>query len=226
MNSKLLFRYRIKYVKTSAIRFTGHLDMLRAWERTFRRARLPIGYSQGFNPRPRINMGVPLPLGYTSECEVMDIWLTEKIQPSVLLENIRKALPPGLELQKITQVDESALKLQQIIRTAEYQISLDPFPLKDDLEKRIAELLESTTILRERKGKTYDLRPLLHSIKILSESNRNILSIILSAQEGATGRPDEILNQLGLDPHKALIHRKTFALTTSDDIDITSPIKI
>ena len=61
------------------MRFTGHLDLHRAWERTFRRAGLPLAYSQGFNPHPRLNLASALPLGFTSEGEVIDVWLEQDL---------------------------------------------------------------------------------------------------------------------------------------------------
>jgi len=68
-------RIRVTYARTAPLRYTGHLDMQIVWERCLRRARLPLMYSQGFHPQPRINQACPLPLGMTSQMEVMDFWL-------------------------------------------------------------------------------------------------------------------------------------------------------
>jgi radical SAM-linked protein len=73
--TKRSMRIQITFSKTGAMRFTGHLDLHRAWERTFRRAALPLAYSQGYNPRPKMNLASALPLGFTSECEVIDVRL-------------------------------------------------------------------------------------------------------------------------------------------------------
>ena len=70
-------RIRISFSKTEAMRFTGHLDLILTWERTFRRADLPLSYSEGFNPRPVINLAAPLPLGFISTAEIGDFWLSE-----------------------------------------------------------------------------------------------------------------------------------------------------
>jgi radical SAM-linked protein len=75
MSEASVFRYRMEYAKTRALRFIGHLDMLRVWERTFRRARLPLAHTLGFHPHPRMNIGAALPLGFTSDCELIDFWL-------------------------------------------------------------------------------------------------------------------------------------------------------
>ncbi|HLE27799.1 MAG TPA: TIGR03936 family radical SAM-associated protein, partial [Anaerolineales bacterium] len=68
-------RLRLTFAKTAAMKFSGHLDLHKTWERTLRRARLPLAYSQGFNPQPRLQLASALPLGFTSECEVLDAWM-------------------------------------------------------------------------------------------------------------------------------------------------------
>ena len=72
-------RLRITFHKTAAMRYTGHLDLHKTWERTIRRARLPLAYSQGYHPQPRLNVASALPLGFTSECELLDLWLADEV---------------------------------------------------------------------------------------------------------------------------------------------------
>jgi hypothetical protein len=87
-----LARYRITFSKTEAMRFTGHLDLHRTWERTFRRAGLPLAYSEGFNPHPKINIGAALPLGCLSRGDLIDAWLErERADVAHLLPP-----PPGI----------------------------------------------------------------------------------------------------------------------------------
>ena len=90
MANDLRYRYRITFTKDEAQRFTSHLDLHRAWGRLLRRAGLPLLYSQGFNPRPRIQLSTALPLGCTSEHELADIWLTEEIPCSEILERLQQ----------------------------------------------------------------------------------------------------------------------------------------
>ena len=72
-------RLRIGFAKNDLMRFTGHLDLHRSWERIFRRAGLPLAYTQGFSPHPRINLASALPLGFTSEAELVDVWLEAEL---------------------------------------------------------------------------------------------------------------------------------------------------
>src|SRR5512146_1378298 len=105
-------RLRITFAKTEAMRYTGHLDLHRTWERTFRRAQLPLAYSQGFHPQPRINLASALPLGFTSDSEVADIWLEKDMPLDQIRELLQAALPPGISILQIEEVDSQAPALQ------------------------------------------------------------------------------------------------------------------
>ena len=94
-------RIRLIFSKLEPMRYTGHLDLFRTWERTIRRAGLPLAYSQGFNSRPRINLASALPLGFTSCGEVMDMWLEEDQSLDKIKAALEGALPPGLRFSKI-----------------------------------------------------------------------------------------------------------------------------
>lgn len=212
MNNADRFRYRIEYAKTSVMRFTGHLDVLRAWERTFRRAALPLAFTQGFNPRPRINLVAALPLGFSSECELMDIWLLEDVQEYLLQQMIMDAVPPGLEIHQVLLIANDIPKLQKVIQAAEYYVQLDPSPATEQLQRNIDQLLDSTEITRTRRGKKYDLRPLIEALEMSHTEGDVKIQMRLSARDGATGRPEEVLLALGSDPSKATIHRSRLFL--------------
>src|SRR5512136_2023173 len=70
-------RLRIVFSKTGSLRYTGHLDLQTVWERTVRRAGLPLAYTHGFHPGPKIQIASALPLGFIGRCEIVDIWLQE-----------------------------------------------------------------------------------------------------------------------------------------------------
>jgi radical SAM-linked protein len=195
-------RIRITFSKTEAMRFTGHLDLHRAWERTFRRAALPLAYSQGFHPQPRFSLAAALPLGFTSECEVADVWLSEDVALTDMQIRLEKAVPPGILVHRLQQADERAPALQTQVRSARYHITLlDPVA---DLVERAERLLAAATLLRQRRGKTYDLRPLVED---LQPGAQPILLAQLAAREGATGRPEEVLAALEIAAETTRIHR-------------------
>lgn len=199
-------RIRITFDKTEAMRYTGHLDLHRAWERTFRRAGLPLAYSQGFHPQPKLNLACALPLGFTSQCEMLDAWLETALPLSDISSTLESAVPQGILVTGIQEVDLHLPALQTQVRAAEYRITLlDPVP---DLRERLNALLAANNLPRQRRGKLYDLRPLIESAEPQFEDpGQTQLTIRMSARENATGRPEEVLDSLGIQINQARIHR-------------------
>ncbi len=200
-------RIRIHFSKTEAMRYTGHLDLHRAWERWIRRAGLPLAYSQGFRPHPHINLGSALPLGFTSQDEVVDIWLEVEIPQEQIDEVLQHAAPPGMQVNSVIAVDEHLPTLQSLLQAAEYEITLlEPLP---ELDARLEQLCRAESLPRQRRGKSYDLRPLVHALRRLPDdpSGQQRLLAVLSARENATGRPEEVVLALGGEPALARIHR-------------------
>ena len=214
-------RIRITFTKQGALRYTGHLDLHKLWERAARRAELPLAYSQGFHPQPKMNMAAALPLGFSSRCEVMDMKLEHDISLDDLPTRLNETLPSGLQVVEVQQVDERAPALQTQVVSAEYEVTLtDSSTLRQaqdnaslrvepsELNRRIDSVIESKSIPRERRGKMYDLRPLIEELRIMESgsllpgqkqaSALQKLFMRLAAREGATGRPEEVLDVLGI----------------------------
>ncbi len=204
-------RLKIIFSKTEAMRYTSHLDLQRTWERTLRRARLPLAYSQGFNPHPKINLGAALPLGFTSQDEMIEVWLEEQIPLREIESALTPVLPPGLKVQEILETELRSPKLQTLIQSTIYTAKLSQPVL--DLDERLDALLSQSSIIRQRRVKKklreYDLRPLI--LELQSEKD-DVLHMHLSALPGATGRPDEVLQSLQIDPLSAHIHRSKIVL--------------
>jgi len=208
-------RFRIYFSKTEQMRFTSHLDLVLTWERTFRRAGLPLSYSEGFSPRPVMNMAAPLPLGFTSTGEIGDFWLSEVLPLSEFHPDLKKALPPGLLIQDIEEIaDIYSPKLPTLVTAASYSIILDA--KHPGSPGKIENLLNSARIIKERKGKTYDLRPLIQELNC-DKSSTSKLQMTLSALPGATGRPDEILAALELPTTGTHICRTEIILDTNGE---------
>ncbi len=209
------FRYRLTFGKTVAMRFTGHLDLQRTLERALRRARLPLGYTQGYNPHPRLNLGVPLPLGCTSEADLVDIWLETELLPGDIRSRLQETCPPGLRLSSVERVEAGTPALQAIILSSDYIMRLQLAESPPDLGKRLQALLEAPTLPRQRRGRSYDLRPLIERLEATWRGDGVELAARLAAREGATGRPEEVLLALGIDPSRARIHRVRLVLRSA-----------
>jgi len=197
-------RIRITFIKQGALRYTGHLDLHRLWERAARRAGLPLAYSQGFHPQPKMNMAAALPLGFSSRCEVMDMRLERDMSLEDLPTRLNETLPSGLQIVGVEQVDERAPALQTQVASAEYEVTLTESTDRFELEQKIDSVMELKTIPRERRGKMYDLRPLIEEAQLLSDGK---IFMRLAAREGATGRPEEVLNVLGIAFEETRIER-------------------
>ena len=119
-------RVRITFSKQGALRYTGNLDLHKMLERSVRRARLPLAYSQGYHPQPKLNLAAALPLGFSSRAEVMDIWLNEDIDGVV--PALQANVPPGLTILRAEQVDEREPSLQSQVIAAEYEVEITEAP--------------------------------------------------------------------------------------------------
>jgi radical SAM-linked protein len=197
-------RIRITFTKQGALRYTGHLDLHKLWERAARRAELPLAYSQGFHPQPKMNMAAALPLGFSSRCEVMDMRLEHTITLDDLPTRLNETLPSGLQVVGVEQVDERAPALQTQVASAEYEVTLTDPVDRSELKRRIDSVLELETMPRERRGKLYDLRPLVEELHLLTDGK---IFMRLAAREGATGRPEEVLDMLGIAFEETRIER-------------------
>ncbi len=205
-------RIRLTYQKGEELRYTGNLDMHKVWERTFRRAALPLAYSQGFHPQPRLNQACPLPLGFTSTCEMLDFWLEGELALEEFRQRLEAAVQPGITISEMRQVALNLKPLQTRVVSSVYSIELTDEYLYSDNRQKLDQLLEKEVCLRERRGKPYDLRPLIESIKLIDQP-RPTLEMTLKTMPGATGRPEEVLEELGIPPYEVDVVRTALLLT-------------
>lgn len=205
-------RIRLTFSKFGPMQYVGHLDLHRSWERTFRRSGLPLEYSQGFHPQPHLNLACALPLGFSSQCELLDAWLETNLELNDISEAIRLALPPGLVVHSLTQVDNRAPALQTQVISASYTITfLDEVP---NLAERLQQLLSAEHLPRVRRDKPYDLRPLIENAFIIPglQGERPKVQLQMAAREAATGRPEEFLTELNIEFKDTRIQRNKLIL--------------
>ena len=220
-------RIRITFSKQGALRYTGNLDLHTLLERAARRAALPLAYSQGFHPTPKIQLASALPLGFSSRAEMMDLWLTtdcevfaEHAVSARLRDDLQAALPRDIQILNIETVDDRAPALQTQVIAAEYEATI-PDEFASNLTSRLSAVMDAESLPRERRGKPYDLRPLIEELTPLVPSGHSPhfhgkwgeteggvkLLMRLAAREGATGRPEEVLSALGIPPEFVRVER-------------------
>ena len=197
-------RVRITFSKAGALRYIGHLDLNTIWERAARRAGLPLAYTQGFHPQPKMTFASALPLGFSSRCEVMDMRLNKDIELSSLSTQLQDAMPSGIGIINVQSVDEREPPLQTQILSAEYEVTLMGAINGSELKRKIDDVIANESLPRQRRGKSYDLRRLIEKLELISE---NKILMQLAAREGATGRPEEVLDVLGIMIESARVER-------------------
>jgi radical SAM-linked protein len=205
-------RVRITFSKTGALRYIGNLDLHALWERSARRANLPLAYTHGYHPQPKIYLASALPLGFSSRCEVVDLRLNQDLELAELPERLKAVIPSGIGILKVEVVEEQAPALQTLVIAAEYEVTIKRNPgslgeetlFRTGLVRQTEDLLARSTLPRSRRGKAYDLRPLIEQLTVISE---NKVFMRLTSREGATGRPEEILDELGIELENTQIER-------------------
>lgn len=143
-------RLRIRFTKLGKIRWTSHRDVARMWERAFRRVELPLAYSEGFSPRPKVSFGLALPTGYESVAEYLDVSLRHEVDLAALPEQLSAALPVGVDAVAVAEVPAGTPSLQEQVDSCTWRWIV----LGDDPTEAVSSLLASSSaiVARNRKG--------------------------------------------------------------------------
>ncbi len=207
-----LTRYRFHFEKNEMMKYTGHLDLHRTLERTFRRSNIPLAYSQGFNPHAKITLALALPLGCTSADEIVDFWLDEPLEIDEVEKQLKKALPPGMTFLALEPISIQEPKPQNIVESAIFTITLkneDP-----SLKEKIQTFMDSEEVLMEkkRKGKLkkINIRSLVEEMSVVKDGIS--LTMQLSALPSSTGRPDDVMLMMGYAINAYNFHREKIVL--------------
>lgn len=198
------------FEKKPRLRHIGHLDLMRAMQRALRRSRLPLRYSQGFNPHILLTFAAPLSVGMPGEREIMEVPLEGKITPEQFIQRLSPALPPDLPLLSARAVDDRHPAPMALLSAAEYEAEFSRAPegLADAIGRFLAQ--EEIPVMRKTKSglKPADIRPMIHELAL----NGRSLRMTLSLSEKATCKPDLLLQTLfdfaGLERPRLLITRK------------------
>jgi radical SAM-linked protein len=143
-------RVRLRYAKRGRLRFTSHRDIARAFERALRRARVPMAYSAGFNPHPKVSWLGATPTGVASEAEYVELALAERVEPDALRAALDAALPPGVDIVEV--VEATAGSLAERIDTSSWRIEL-PGVGTEELRSAVQTFLAAQEVPVERLTK-------------------------------------------------------------------------
>ena len=196
-------RLRIRFKRGEEIKFISHLDLIRVWQRAFRRAGVVLAYSEGFNPHPRISLASPLALGITAEAEMMDVYTVQPLSNHAFMEMVVPQLPIGLAISQVHPMPIEAPTLQAQIRFAEYEVKVQVAD-SDLLKQKIADMLSCETFpwqhQRDTGIKSYDLRRLIDNLWLVSlENSVALMGMKLRCDSEGAGRPEQVVKALGMD---------------------------
>lgn len=210
-----MIRIRFRYVVGEPLKFLSHLDLMRLFHRALRRSGLPMAYTQGFSPHPRLNLAAPLPVGVTASGEYGDLYLTEPKALEVFLQVVQAQLPAGLTLAGAITVDSAAPSLAAVIDTALYHAAWPGpslGPAAGELEQALQQLLARREIKvkrRSKSGKTVDtdIRPyIFEASRYRNEAGKTGLALLLQLGGRGGVSPFVVLQQLDLPQEYAEQH--------------------
>jgi len=212
-------RVRIGFSKGAGVRFVSHLDLMKAFERAVRRAAIPIAFSEGFNPHPRMSFASALAVGVTSDDEYMDMDLREDVEPGEIARRLAVALPPAIAIKSARLVPDNSPALMAVVNRACYEVRarLSAPVTPEQLQDYITETLNQKEIVIEKntkKGpKPKDIRPGIINLTGRVEGEDVFFDMTLLTGNEGNIRPEEVVRGLkktaGLpvNPDSVRIHR-------------------
>jgi len=215
-----MHRLRIRFSRGWEIKFISHLDIMRLWQRALHRAGIPPAYSEGFSPHPRISLAAPLPLGVTSEAELMDIFCAQWVSPHSFTSAVSQQLPLGIEMLQVYQIGSALPSLQSQVRYAEYSVGLVTEKKREEVESALAGLLSADNLPWQHQRDTglrrYDLRALIDDLWLIDFSEGCChIGMKLRCDSSGSGRPEQVIKALGFPDYPQSIHRTRLILKTS-----------
>ena len=192
-----MYKLRFYFSKADEVKYVGHLDMIELFDRAFRRAKLPIAFSEGFNPRPKLAFAHPLAVGIASNEEIGELELSEKMSEEDFVTKLNHSLPTPIRIIKVEYTDEKK-SLMSLVKSAEYIIKIEDekvssINIEEMLNKEVIEI-EKTS----KSGKTsvINIKPLILSWQWIGKENKEFkVNLMTGSNENL--RPDTIIKLFG-----------------------------
>ena len=181
------------FEKTKELSYTSHLDVQRTLQRAFRRANLPLAFSKGFNPHPKLSFATALATGYTSAGEWIEVGLDKEITPEDFTERVNAALPKGMRFVTAFAADDGFETLSKMLVAAKYIVTLytdSPVSI-EALHAAIGSIIESDEVIVEKKTKSgvkpANIRPEILEAEAISASDRTAVAAVVGTLNAAGG---------------------------------------
>lgn len=192
----MTLKLRVRLSKTGMARFFSHLDLQRTLERILRRAGLPIAYSQGFSPHPRISFGSALATGTSSEGEFIDVELAQPMEPEAFVAQANAHCPQGFAFMEARPVEGKSDSLMALINAAEYRLTLTG-DAPERLQAGVDALLAAETVEVTKEGRTgprqVNIRPQVYALEVTGPGE--LRAVVQTGPQGNL-KPDDLVNGL------------------------------
>ena len=214
------------FQKDKGISYTSHLDVQRTLQRAFRRANLPLAYTKGFNPHPKLSFATALATGFSSAGEWIDVELEQDVSPEDFIARANAAVPSGMRFVTAFVADDTIDTLSKLLCSARYTISLfweNPIS-KEQIEAALKQLLNEKEVIVQKKTKSgirpTDIRPEILEAFVLDDSDAPVQIELLGSLTVSGGlRVETFLNalydRLGVTGF-ATVHRTAMYFTGTD----------
>ena len=208
-------KIRIKFAKQGEMRFIGHLDIMRFFQKAMRRAHIDIAFTEGFSPHMIMSFAAPLGVGLTSNGEYMDIEIKSPIASGAAVRQLNAAMVEGMEVLSFRQIEEGkAGKAMSLVAAADYTISLRPgYEPEEGWQKRLEEFAEKDSIVilkKTKKSETEtDIRPMIYQLS----TDDDKVHMTVAAGSAANLKPELVMSAFlknegsGLNPFALSVNR-------------------
>jgi radical SAM-linked protein len=202
-------RLRVTFTRGDEMKYVTHLDMMRFWERALVRAGIPVAYSEGFSPHAQIALAAPLPVGTTSDGELIDVFTERAITPREFTERVSTQVPPAIRIIGAQEVGLTLPALQADVRSAVWEVDVPG--AHDRAEAAVKAFLAKDAMpwehKREDEVRQYDIRAQVRDAQVIGEGDGGTrVRMVLQNDNSGSGRPEQVAAAMGLGA-PSRIHR-------------------
>ena len=190
--TKQIIRFRMK--KTGSLQYISHLDLVRTMHKVIVRAKLPLWYTEGFNPKPKMVFAAPLSIGTESACEFMDTRLNDYIAPDEAMKRLNANLTDEMQVLECYYAESKFTDLKWL----SYTITVTSNNMSEELVSACRDALNAPTIevAKKNSDKTFDIKPLIKSAEVKREGESMVISTVLSADPSTFLNPEYVIKAL------------------------------
>lgn len=195
--------YRIEFSKGPKTRFISHLELMHAFARALRRAQIPLAFSEGFNPHPKMSFASAVAVGMLSDKEYLDLELREEMSAGEILARLKASLPPGLDVRECKELKHKTQALMAMVDTAQYEVKtkLKAEVAKKEIDEAIVQMLQKDHLIIEKHGKrgleNKDIRPGIYALSCKHcDPSAAYFEMVVQAGSKGNIRPEEVMQGL------------------------------